>query len=434
MALPEEKPGDIVINRRPRENKKSRYESTGTAHLSFLRGDWFIAIAPVSFLLMLCFIFLFPLTLLFVFFGLLFVASMYVLAAGKVEVKEKEVAIVQRWGAYLETLKPGLHFIIPNVDAVVYKEEKAKTMFAIQRAIKLPLFLDKNGKPLKIEFQLSTEDGVDFGVYYKIFDSERAIYYADNLERYIADKVENCAKGAFGMTLIEEAIVNKLEVVKNTHTLLEASTGLKGSANDLLREAGVEIESVYFNDIDLSEATKKKRKEIFDQQQAALIKEQEALAVEKEAAVEEKRILVEEKKALQEGKKGDATRNRIDGIRGKDKDLSAKDAINYEIQMEKYRKGVQITEINVGSESGASEVDKTVAKAAAIFKGVSGQDKKTNPKEGSERESEEQQDEEIEGGEKKKENKKKGRNGDRRSSRSKKKEQGSETKKEESED
>lgn len=445
MPLPPERKSGIIINRGSNRGTKNGYKSSGTAHLSFLRGNMFVAIGLISFVGMIIFLFLTNI-ILFVFFGFLFIASMYVLAAGKVEVKEKEVAIVQRWGAYLETLRPGLNFTIPHVDAVVYKEEKEKTMFSTQRAIKLPLFLDKDGKPLKIEFKLSTEDGVDFGVYYKIFDPERAIYYADDLERYIADKVENCAKGAFGSTLVEVAIVNKLDVVKNTHTLLEASTGLKGSANDLLREAGVEIESVYFNDIDLSEVTKKKRKEIFDQQQAALIKEQEAKAVAKEADVEAARVKVEAQKVLQEGQKGKATRNRIDGMRGEEKDLSSKEVVAYEIQMEKYKKGVQITEINVGGGSGASELGKMAAIGAATYNSLN-KDKKTQnePKTRSEeeskdgqdeeeQESEEQQDEEVEGGEKKKKNKEKGQSRNRRNSRSKKKGQGSETKKEESED
>jgi len=391
MALPQENPGDITIRRVPRTNIKPSYVSSGTAHLAFLKGRSFVWIGLVSFVLMIFFLFSnYANTISFVVSGALFLMSAYVLWFGKKEIKEKEVAIVLRWGAYLEILRPGLNFIIPGVDAIVYEEEKEKTMYT-EKAIKLPLFIDDKGKPLKIEFKLSTEDGVDFGVYYKIIDPGKAVFYAEKLKKYIADKVENCAKAAFGDTLIEDAIVNKLDVVKSVHAHLERSVWLRGSANDLLAEAGVEIESVYFNDIDLSAETKAARKKIFDEQQKAKVKEQEAKVVEKETLIETASIAREEQKALKEGKIGDAIRNRIEGIRGKEKDLTAKQVIDYEIQMEKYKKGIQITEINVG---GGSELDKTVAKAAAIFSSMNGQDKKPKgePKEESEEEGEVQKD------------------------------------------
>lgn len=81
-------------------------------------------------------------------FGLVFLAAfiffvIVIIAKGIVIVRQAQVIIIERFGKYLETLNPGINWIIPIMDKPHLMEWRNSREYLIPRAARVPYRLWK---------------------------------------------------------------------------------------------------------------------------------------------------------------------------------------------------------------------------------------------------------------------------------------------------
>lgn len=364
--------GDKIEKEEPVTNKSSgnakekgmeKYKSKGTVRFPFITGNLFLGLFVLSLVSLILSLLYYQKTIYIALF-FTFLSATFVLF-GYLIINEKEVVALQRLGVFWKILDPGIHFIIPGVDKIVYKDPKTKTLLT-EKAVKLPMFEEINNDPNQtIDFQDSAEKGVDFGVYYIIEDSTKATYYAVDLEKFIKDTVESAAKAVFGNTLVDDAIENKFAVTDNILSKLNDSIIGTGNITAVksFENAGIRIASVYFNDINLSVSTIEKRKLLFNTRQDEKI-------AQEQNKVETVKVQIEEQKKLQRKKTDEGIRLGLEAIAGIDKTkpedrMTINEAAKFKIETAKYGGGVnQISEINISGDP--SDPRSTIAGLAAI--------------------------------------------------------------------
>lgn len=378
--------GDKIKKEEPTTDKSSgdakkkgieRYKSRGTVLFPFITGNSIMALFVIS----LISLFVLPLyNPRFVYIALFSAClTAVILLFGYIIVNEKEFIVLQRLGVFWKILNPGIHFTIPLADEIIYKDPVTKTRLT-EKVEKLPMFEEINNDPIRtIDFKDSAEKGVTFGAYYFIKDPAKAAYYAKNLEKFIKDTIETAAKAVFGNTTVDDANENKLKVTDDTIVNLNQTIiGVDNiTAAKSLENAGIGIASIYFEDIDFSKETKKKRETLFNtRQDKKIAKEQEE--------VETINVKIKEQKKLQQQKEDEGVRIGLEAIAGvnekdPEKRMSIKDVAKWKVDMAKYGKGVgDISEINI--EGGGSDAKSFAGMAAIVGKTVEeskGKNKKT---------------------------------------------------------
>lgn len=356
-----------VINKFSGDTKEKgieKYKSRGTVLFPFITGNSIMVLFAVSLVSLFILLLYNPRFTYIALFSACLTATS--LLFGYIIVNEKEFIVLQRLGVFWKILDPGIHLTIPLADEIIYKDPVTKTRLT-EKVEKLPMFEEINKDPVRtIDFKDSAEKGVTFGAYYYIKDPAKAAYYAKNLEKFIKDTIETAAKAVFGNTTVDDANENKLKITDSTLVNLnETIIGVNNvTAAKSLENAGIGIASIYFEDIDFSEVTKKKRETLFNTRQ------DKKIANEQEE-VETINVRIKEQKKLQQQKEDEGVRIGLEAIAGVDekdpeKRMSIKEVAQFKVNMAKYGKGVErISEINVGGGDPA-DIKSTVAGLAAI--------------------------------------------------------------------
>jgi regulator of protease activity HflC (stomatin/prohibitin superfamily) len=133
------------------------------------------------------------------FFVLVFLVFSGSALAGSVKIiNEKNEALVERLGSYNKKLTPGLNFIFPFVDRIVYRETIR------ERVIDIP--------PQSCITKDNVAITVDAVVYWKIVDMEKAYYKVENLRDAMVNLVLTQIRAEVGKLELDETFTARAEI------------------------------------------------------------------------------------------------------------------------------------------------------------------------------------------------------------------------------
>ncbi|YAF95325.1 MAG: SPFH domain-containing protein [Nodularia sp. CChRGM 3473] len=167
------------------------------------------------------------------FFLLVFLALGGSAVAGSVRVvNQGNEALVERLGSYNKKLEPGLNFVIPFLDKIVYQQTIREKVLDIppQKCI--------TGDNVGIE--------VDAVVYWRILDMEKAWYKVENLQAAMTNLVLTQIRGEMG----------KLELDKTFTARAQISETLLRDLDEATDPWGVKVTRVELRDISPSQTVR----------------------------------------------------------------------------------------------------------------------------------------------------------------------------------
>ena len=179
---------------------------------------------------------------------LIIVAAVALFFTGLYTVNPEEVGVIKRFGKYVSTTEPGLHFKIPfGVDALtkvkvkhVYKEEFG---FRTLRAGVKTQYSNRsyNTEAIMLTGDLNIAD-VEWIVQYRIQDPVKYLFNVRNVEETLRDVSESVIREIVGDRSVDEVIVlNRKEIADKSTIALQAQ--LKDY------ESGVEIVTINLQNV-----------------------------------------------------------------------------------------------------------------------------------------------------------------------------------------
>ncbi|AFY77906.1 MAG: SPFH/Band 7/PHB domain protein [Hydrococcus sp. C42_A2020_068] len=132
----------------------------------------------------------------FIFFFLIFGGS--ALASSVKIINEKNEALVERLGSYNKKLTPGLNFVVPFVERIVYRETIR------EKVLDIP--------PQSCITRDNVAITVDAVVYWKIVDLEKAYYKVENLHDAMVNLVLTQIRAEIGKLELDETFTARAEI------------------------------------------------------------------------------------------------------------------------------------------------------------------------------------------------------------------------------
>ena len=151
----------------------------------------------------------------FTIFVVLFVAgSVLLIFMGVKTVPQGSEYTIERFGRYMRTLKPGLHFITPFIEQVGTKVSVRETV------------LDVNSQEvITKDNAMVTADGV---VFYQVIDPARSAYEVNNLERAILNLTMTNIRTVMGSMDLDELLSQRDEINQRLLGVVDAATNAWG--------------------------------------------------------------------------------------------------------------------------------------------------------------------------------------------------------------
>jgi regulator of protease activity HflC (stomatin/prohibitin superfamily) len=125
-------------------------------------------------------------------------------------VNEKNEYLVERLGSYNKKLTPGLNFVIPFMDRVVYQETIR------EKVLDIP--------PQSCITKDNVSITVDAVVYWRIFDMEKAYYKVENLQSAMVNMVLTQIRAEIGKLELDETFTARSEIGESLLRDLDIST------------------------------------------------------------------------------------------------------------------------------------------------------------------------------------------------------------------
>ena len=145
----------------------------------------------------------------FFFFVILLLGGSTVFGSAKI-VNEKNEYLVERLGSYNKKLSPGLNFIVPFVDRVVYKETVR------EKVIDIP--------PQSCITKDNVSITVDAVVYWRIMDMEKAYYKVESLQSAMVNLVLTQIRSEIGKLELDQTFTARTEINEILLRELDIST------------------------------------------------------------------------------------------------------------------------------------------------------------------------------------------------------------------
>ncbi|MDJ0728448.1 MAG: SPFH domain-containing protein [Crocosphaera sp.] len=133
----------------------------------------------------------------FFFFVILILGGSTVFGSVKI-VNEKNEYLVERLGSYNKKLSPGLNFIVPFIDRVVYKETIR------EKVIDIP--------PQSCITKDNVSITVDAVVYWRIMDMEKAYYKVESLQSAMVNLVLTQIRSEIGKLELDQTFTARTEI------------------------------------------------------------------------------------------------------------------------------------------------------------------------------------------------------------------------------
>ena len=137
-------------------------------------------------------------------------------------------AIVERTGKYKRTLKPGLNFITPFLDTIVWEETTREQLIDIE--------------PQEAFTSDSVQVKVDAIIYWKVKDLYKAYYEVEDIENALKNLVLTTMRSQIGKMELQQTFSNRKEI----------SQGLTEEIKEPTKGWGVEITRVEIQEIKLA--------------------------------------------------------------------------------------------------------------------------------------------------------------------------------------
>ena len=162
---------------------------------------------------------------------LLFAVIIYVLK-GIIIVQQQETVIIQRLGEYSQTLAPGLHWIVPLIDAPrpMLKLEKQKTMDGrTYSVLNYSPRIDLRETVYDFPRQnVITKDNVTISInallYFQIIDARKALYSIENLPEAIEKLTQTNLRNLVGQLALDETLVSRDIINDKLRDILDKAT------------------------------------------------------------------------------------------------------------------------------------------------------------------------------------------------------------------
>lgn len=155
-------------------------------------------------------------------------------------VKQSEQALMQRFGKYVRTLEPGLHYVNPCTEKLKRVDLKIDIIDLIKQVI-----LTKDNITIMI----------DASVYFKIVNPRKATYRISNLSLAVSQLTFSTLRCVCGIHTLQEILEKRKEITHAIHQYMEEN----------VEDWGIVIENVFMKDIvlhkDLQEALSTAAKE-----------------------------------------------------------------------------------------------------------------------------------------------------------------------------
>jgi len=185
--------------------------------------------------------------------GVIILAAVIFLATGLYTVNPEEVGVIQRFGKYLSTTQPGLHFKIPfGVDnltkvkvKLVFKEEFG--FRTLQAGVRTKYSAQSyNNEAIMLTGDLNIAD-VEWIVQYRIKDPVNYLFNVRNVEETMRDVSESVIREVVGDRSVDEVIVlNRKEIADISVIMLQEQLDIY--------EAGLEIVTINLQNVNPPEA------------------------------------------------------------------------------------------------------------------------------------------------------------------------------------
>jgi len=185
--------------------------------------------------------------------GVIILAAVIFFATGLYTVNPEEVGIIQRFGKYLSTTQPGLHFKIPfGVDKLtkvkvklVFKEEFG--FRTLQAGVRTKYSAQSyNNEAIMLTGDLNIAD-VEWIVQYRIKDPVKYMFKVRNVEETMRDVSESVIREVVGDRSVDEVIVlNRKEIADISVIMLQEQLDIY--------EAGLEIVTINLQNVNPPEA------------------------------------------------------------------------------------------------------------------------------------------------------------------------------------
>ncbi len=187
--------------------------------------------------------------------GIILVTVLILFLTGLYTVNPEEVGVIQRFGKYVETTEPGLHFKIPfGVDVLtkvkvkhVYKEEFG--FRTLQAGVRTQYSKRTyNSEAIMLTGDLNIAD-VEWIVQYRIQDPVKYLFNVRNVEETLRDVSESVIREIVGDRSVDEVIVLNRKEIADKSTIV-----LQEQLKDY--EAGVEIITINLQNVNPPEAVR----------------------------------------------------------------------------------------------------------------------------------------------------------------------------------
>ncbi len=185
--------------------------------------------------------------------GLIILAAVIFFATGLYTVNPEEVGVIQRFGKYLSTTEPGLHFKIPfGVDnltkvkvKLVFKEEFG--FRTLQAGVRTKYSARSyNNEAIMLTGDLNIAD-VEWIVQYRIKDPVNYLFNVRNVEETMRDVSESVIREVVGDRSVDEVIVlNRKEIADRSEIMLQEQLDVY--------ESGLEIVTINLQNVNPPEA------------------------------------------------------------------------------------------------------------------------------------------------------------------------------------
>jgi len=187
--------------------------------------------------------------------GVIILAAIVFLVTGLYTVNPEEVGVIQRFGKYLSTTQPGLHFKIPfGVDKLtkvkvkhVFKEEFG--FRTLQAGVRTKYSSQSyNQEAIMLTGDLNIAD-VEWIVQYRIKDPVKYLFNVRNVEETMRDVSESVIREVVGDRSVDEVIVlNRKEIADQSQIMLQEQLDMYN--------AGLEIVTINLQNVNPPKAVK----------------------------------------------------------------------------------------------------------------------------------------------------------------------------------
>lgn len=142
-------------------------------------------------------------------------------------VKQSQQALMQRFGRYVKTLDPGLHYVNPCSEKLIRVDLKIEIIDLVKQVI-----LTRDNITILI----------DASVYYRIINPRRAVYKISNLPLAVSQLTFSTLRTVCGIHTLQEILEKRKEITHAIHQYIE----------EHVEEWGIIIENVFMKDIVLN--------------------------------------------------------------------------------------------------------------------------------------------------------------------------------------